>query len=62
MRGNEITQQALLPKWSSASMLNPFLGSKTTEIYTPVSNKVLGKIKTPLDNMSMSMQKERKEG
>jgi site-specific recombinase XerD len=36
--------------------------SKTTEIYTHVSNKDLGKIKSPLDNMSMNLQKERKEG
>jgi len=29
--------------------------SKTTEIYTPVSNKSLSKIKSPLDLMSMRM-------
>jgi len=37
------------------------LGSKTTEIYTYVSAKDLGKIKNPLDNLKKGLSEENKK-
>jgi len=34
--------------------------SKTTEIYTHVSNKDIGKIKSPLDNLNIKSEKRMK--